>query len=93
MSVIPSKDWERNDWSKSSKAVNNANLIEVPEELSVFSWGADPPGTVGMKCTQVHMHFKVPTIGTLMVRFKGPRTIDGLIAALQEHRENVWGKK
>lgn len=79
-----------NDWAKASKAIDNADLIEVPESTDVFSWSPSPPGTANAKCTQVHLHFKT-SIGTMFVRFKGPGSLDALIEALQEHRANVWG--
>lgn len=84
---------ETSDWSKSSKAIDNARLIEVPDSLDVFSWSPQPPGTPNAKTTQVHLHFSIPSLGTLFVRFKGPGTLDELISALQKHRADVWGPK
>ncbi len=81
---------ETENWSKSSKAIDNANLIEIPDVFHVFSWSPSPPGTENAKCTQVHLHFGT-SVGTLFMRFKGPNTIDDLIDALQKHRRDVWG--
>lgn len=91
MSIIPSKHGNKtNDWSRSSEAIDNANFIEVPEQFQVFSWSPQPPGTENAKVTQVHLHLTT-SLGTILIRFKGPKTIAALIEALQQHRENVWG--
>lgn len=64
--------------------------------LKVYSFSPTPQADVDAgkpqaPCTQVHMH--IPTgFGTIVMRFKGTGTIDDLIAALQKHREDVWGK-
>jgi hypothetical protein len=59
-----------------------------PEGFDIYSWCPAPTPTV--PATQVHMH--VPTsLGTMLVRFKGPGTLDRLIAALIKHRVDVWG--
>lgn len=81
------------DHSLGSKAVENANLIEIPESTDVYSWSPAPAGTVNAKCTQVHLQFTLPSVGTLFLRFKGPGTLDALIDALTLHREDVWGKR
>lgn len=60
-----------------------------PEGFSVYSWCPTPEPTVPP--TQVHLHIPVAG-GVIFVRFKSPRTLDDLIAALQEHREHVWKK-
>jgi hypothetical protein len=61
-----------------------------PEGFDVYSWSPGPPGSTE-PATQVHMH--IPTaFGRIVTRFKGPDTLDRLIAALQAHREDVWGK-
>jgi hypothetical protein len=82
----------KHDHSKGSAAIEKANYYEASPEFSVWSWSPEPPGTPNAKATQVHLHFgEVP--GTVVVaRFKSPRSLDALIAALQEHREHVWGK-
>jgi hypothetical protein len=60
-----------------------------PEGFHIYSWCPTPEPTVPP--TQVHMH--IPVAGTTIVfRFKGPGTLDKLIAALQGHRKDVWGK-
>ncbi len=86
-------DWEKSNWEKSSKAINKAGYVEMPEEISVFSWSPEPPGTPNAKVTQVHMHMGLAIGPVLLVRFKGPGTLDGFIDALIEHRTAVWGKK
>lgn len=61
-----------------------------PEGLHIYSWSPSPPGAPDAKSTQVHLH--IPTgVATFVVRFKGPGTLDRLIAALQAHRADVFG--
>ncbi len=67
------------------------DYYEVPDSgFHVFSWCPAPTPTVPP--TQVHLH--LPPIGgvQIVVRFKGPHTLDELIAALQHHRHDVWPK-
>lgn len=55
----------------------------------VYSWCPDPDPTKA-KATQVHLH--LTSAGpTVVVRFKGPKTLDALIAALADHRQDVFG--
>jgi hypothetical protein len=61
-----------------------------PEGFTVYSWCPTPEPTVPP--TQVHLHIPVGG-GTLIYRFKSPRTLGRLIAALQEHRRDVWGEE
>lgn len=82
----------RQDHSRGSAAVENVEYFEVPDNVAVYSWSPAPPGTPNAKSTQVHAHFGSPPGIVMVVRFKGPATLDALIAALREHRENVWGK-
>jgi hypothetical protein len=67
-----------------------ADYYEVPEELNVYSWCPSPDGTG--PATQVHLHIGKPPSPVLVVRFKGPKTLDAIIQALNEHRIDVWGK-
>lgn len=74
-------------------AIENADYYEArPEGFDIYSWSPEPPGVENAKVTQVHMHMPVAGLGRILVHFKGPGTLDRLIAALQEHREYVWGK-
>jgi hypothetical protein len=60
----------------------------APESIEIFSWCPTPEPTV--PATQVHLHF--PIAGAKVIfRFKGPGTLDRLIAALIDHRKDVWG--
>lgn len=74
-----------------SKHIPDADYFEMPESVDVFSWSPSPPGTKDAKSTQVHLQFGAPPGPIFVIRFKSPRTLDKLIAALQEHRENVFG--
>lgn len=79
--VIPNKAFD----------FGNADLYEArPEGFDIYSWSPGPPGSTE-PATQVHMHIPM-AFGRIVARFKSPRTLDRLIAALQEHREYVWGK-
>jgi len=71
------------------------------EALHVLSWCPTPLPTVPP--TQVHLVIEiepaagVPRLSTsaapiVVLRFKGPGTLDRLIAILQEHRSDVWGE-
>lgn len=82
----------KHDHSKASAAVADASYYEAGPTFSVWSWSPAPAGTPNAKSTQVHLHFGEPPGTVMVVRFKGPRSLDALIAALQEHRANVWGK-
>lgn len=57
------------------------------ERFDVYSWC---PDKVFTKATQVHLHLKAGD-GIIVVRFKGPGTLDQLIAALADHRQDVFG--
>ena len=59
-----------------------------PEAIEIGSWCPTPKPTVPP--TQVHLTFPIAEI-RVVFRFKGPATLDRLIAALQEHRKDVWG--
>lgn len=60
-----------------------------PAGFQVLSWSPKPQPS---DPTQVHLHFEVND-QTVIVRFKGPDTLDRLIEALQQHRDEVWGPK
>lgn len=69
------------------------DVYEAPEAgFEVLSWCPSPTPTVPP--TQVHL--VLPPVGSLgmvqLIRFKSPRTLDTLIAALQSHRRDVWGE-
>jgi hypothetical protein len=68
-----------------------ANYYEVPEQLNVYSWCPTPDGSG--PATQVHLHFGTPPGIVGVMRFKSPRTLDRIIDALIDHREDVWGKR
>ncbi len=85
--------FEKRDHAASSAAIADAAYYEVPEEIHVFSWSAEPPGTANAKCTQVHIHLGKPPGPVLLIRLKGPDTLDALVDSLTEHRENIWGKR
>lgn len=59
-----------------------------PEGFEVYSWCPTPEPTVPP--TQVHLIIPIGG-GKLVFRFKGPDTLDRLIAALQFHRKDVFG--
>lgn len=61
-----------------------------PEGFHVYSWCPTPEPTVPP--TQVHLHVLVGN-ATIVVRFKGADTLDRLIAALEEHRREVFGER
>jgi hypothetical protein len=64
-----------------------------PEGMDVFSWSPSPEGAKEPQPpTQVHLHMPIGG-ARIVVRFKGPGSLDLLIAALQEHRRDVWGAK
>lgn len=74
-----------------SSIPTDVDYYEVPEGgFSIYSWcpKADGSGPV----TQVHLHLNA-SFGKVMVRFKGPDTLDGVIAALIKHRQDVWGER
>ena len=60
------------------------------ESLLVMEWHPLPDGEGDP--TQVHFMVTVAGLNMpLVLRFKGPRTLDKVIAALVVHRQNVWG--
>ena len=66
-----------------------------PEGFDVFSWSPTPQEEVNAgkpqaPSTQVHL-FIHTMIGKVVVRFKGPNTLDALIGALIKHRVDVFG--
>lgn len=73
-----------------SKGIPEADYYEVPESIDVYSWSPAPPGSRDVRSTQVHLHFGKAPGPIFVIRFKSPRTLDKLIAALQDHRKDVW---
>lgn len=63
-----------------------------PDGFDVYSWTPAPPGSVGVKSTQVHLHALVGG-SRIVYRFKGPNTLDRLIDALVTHRVDVFGPR
>lgn len=74
---------------------SDVDFYEASAEVDLFSWSESPEGDPNPKPpSQVHMH--IPLGGgkaRLMMRFKGPGTLDKLIDALIAHRKDVWGKR
>lgn len=75
--------------------IENADIYEASPDIDVFSWSPTPQSEVDAgkpqaPSTQVHLFFKLG-IGKVMLRFKGPGTLDSLIGALIKHRLDVWG--
>jgi hypothetical protein len=74
-----------------STGIPDMDMYEArPDGFDVYSWSPEPPGTKDAPVTQVHLH-GLCQFGRVVWRFKSPRTLDLLIAALQEHRKDVWG--
>jgi hypothetical protein len=66
-------------------------IIEAKvESIHVMSWCPTPTPTVPP--TQVHLALETE-LGLVIVRFKGERSLDKLIAALEEHRTEVFGAR
>lgn len=66
-----------------------APFYYVPTEgLHVGSWCPTPTPTVPP--TQVHLSIPMGDQGTMVLRFKSPKTLDTLIEALRKHRLDVW---
>ncbi len=63
-------------------------FLDKVEGINVFSWCPTPTPIVPP--TQVHVHIEVGDDMAFVLRFKGPATLDAIIAALQKHREDVW---
>lgn len=66
-----------------------------PEGFDIYSWSPTPQvdveaGKPQAPSTQVHL-FIHTMIGKVLVRFKGPNTLDSLIGALIKHRVDVFG--
>lgn len=57
--------------------------------IEVLSWHPTPEPT-GLP-TQVHLRFPLGD-AKVVFRFKGPGTLDNLIAALVDHRRDVFGE-
>lgn len=62
------------------------------DEIDICEFHPLPNG--GGKPTQVHMVVTVRDFpGQMVMRFKGPQTLDEVIDALTKHRERVFGKR
>jgi hypothetical protein len=69
----------------------NPKFLEVPiEGINVYSWCPAPEPIVPP--TQVHLHINLGGL-TLVMRFKGPDTLDAIIKALRDHRRDVFGEE
>lgn len=67
-------------------------FIREVRDINIVQWHPLPNGEG--KPTQVHMMLNVVDFpGTLCLRFKGPTTLDQIIDALIEHREDVFGRR
>lgn len=77
--------------------IANADLYDAePEGFDVYSWSPTPAADVAAgkpqaPSTQVHLYASTP-LQRMMWRFKGPGTLDRLIAALIHHRVHVFGQ-
>ncbi len=59
------------------------------EEIHIGSWCPLPDGRG--PATQVHMTIRIRGLDIpLVLRFKGPVTLDRLIDSLERHRYDVW---
>ena len=59
------------------------------DSIDVVEWHPLPDGKG--KPTEVHVSIMLEGLDTpIIMRFKGPGTLDGLISALAVHRFNVW---
>lgn len=81
------------DHSQSSAPHADAQYYEAGPEFSVWSWSPAPAGTKNARSTQVHLHFGTPPGVVMVVRFKGPDSLDALVDALVKHRTDVWGRR
>jgi hypothetical protein len=70
--------------------VNTAGLtFHEIESVDIASWGPLPDGKG--PSTQVHMLIRVSGMPhPLVMRFKGPDTLDRIIDSLERHRADVW---
>lgn len=69
---------------------NQSAVLQIEEpSFDIYSWCPTPEPTVPP--TQVHLHINLDG-AKIVVRFKGPRTLDKLIAALEDHRREVFGE-
>lgn len=72
-------------------AIPAAEYYEAGPEFNVGSWCPTPDGSGPPQ--QVHLRFGTPPGNCMLVRFKGPDSLDALIDALLEHRQHVFGKR
>jgi len=78
--------------------ISEADLYDGdPAGFDIYSWSPTPQADVAAgkpqaPSTQVHLYISLPPpFGRAMFRFKGPGTLDRLIAGLIKHRCDVWG--
>jgi len=74
-------------------ATEGLTYFEVePTYFSVVSWRSTPDA---VKPTEVHLAVEVANtkIQRIVVRFKGPNSLDKIIDVLKSRREEVWGKR
>lgn len=94
---LPRKSWcsvcreaERQRAAAASEPVDTTGqaFIEM-EGVHVYDWSPLPAGQGA--ATQVHLVFDVQgSPAPLILRLKTARVVDELVAALSEHRRNVW---
>lgn len=67
------------------------NLVVIGvKSLEVASWSPGKDGA-GVPPTQIHLLLEVPGLDEpLVVRLKSRQVVDELIAALVDHRNEVW---
>ena len=59
------------------------------DSINVDQWHPMPDGKG--RPTQVHLSFEIDGVDVpIVMRFKGPKTLDALIGALAVHRYDVW---
>ena len=82
---------------KFNQPENTAGMEYLPIKLDairVAEWHPLPDGLGDP--TEVHVHLEIehlpemPMVMPMVMRFKGPETLDQFILALAEHRRNVW---
>ena len=81
---------EPHDWPPQNVEGMHCLLIDI-EEIGVFEYHPLPDGKG--KPTEVHMLLHIEGLDDipLLMRFKGPDTLDRIVAALVKHRVNVFG--
>ncbi|MFI5299222.1 MAG: hypothetical protein ACHREM_14085 [Polyangiales bacterium] len=65
-------------------------IIAAPGDgYDVYSWSPGAAGA-GVKSTQVHLVLPVVDDVSVVLKLKSPRALDELVAALLQHRKDVW---